>query len=183
MATTHYYLHQERIAHSVANFFHDRSDIKYTLKESKKEYEVYVCSSDADNIEKTKEKSILKIFFSSSKTSFQIQGKETFREVCNQCRDKIIEECRIQNIQTANRHFTYNKVSSKSFNEILEWFRQTQSITVKNHPGDHVIVSRHTICGAFDSYVSLTYYHNETLLIQGLISSLLIMIVQEVNVF
>lgn len=46
-----------------------------------------------------------------------------------------------------------------------------------------MVISRHTICGPFDSHVSLTYYHNETLLIQGLISSLLIKVVEEVNVF
>lgn len=178
---THYYIHQERILSIVANFFNAEDSYKHHIDESKKEYDIYISNASESDVQRAKLKGILKIFFSSSKCSFQIQGKDTFNDVCARCRDKIIEEGQIQNIQSVNKCFTYHKVSSESFNEILEWLRMKPDLNIINHPGDVNIISRHTICGPFDSHVSITYFHTETMLIQGLISSLLLRIVQDVN--
>lgn len=174
-----YHIFQERIIPIINHFFSSEEEYGYSLKESKNKYEVFVYrKADA---KKERNRGIINIFFPSAKTSFSVQGKPEFNDVCERCIHQIIAEAEISNVNSDNKCFTYRNVDTETFNIILGCLNEIPYFSLTLLPSDINIVSRHNITGPFNTHATLTYYHTSTLCLQGIISSLLIRLVTEIN--
>lgn len=175
MATQHYLLHQAIVINSIHKYFADNVIGSYEIIENKpeKEYSLHLADSKA-NLSVNKAFGILKIFFTNGKTSFAIQGNQTFSEELSNCQEFVISETELKSIQQENKCAVFRDVPSERFNDFIEYIKSESHLNVSTHAGDSKVVVRYSIAGPYQTYATITYYHNGTVMIQGLITSLLI---------
>ena len=63
---------------------------------------------------------------------------------------------------------------------ILDLVKYIPDVTVKSVGGDARVVSRITVTGPYGNSVTITYYHTNKLLVQGLITTLLLNVVSDI---
>lgn len=117
--------------------------------------------TDKDKCEikiKTDDKELLLvIYFKVKGQSFNVQGKN--QEFTNQIRDRIIKQCSLSESETS---FTIRGFSEDNFDNLIKSFQNECS---ENLPQNGNRVCK--IHGEYKSELTITYYGNETLFIQG----------------
>ncbi len=175
MAIETFLLHQELIFNFTHQFFAENPNTFYRIFEEKTDKEFHIRVSDSkDGLEIKKAFGILKFFFTKGHTSFQIQGNTKYNSILHDCREYIIKKTKLPDIQQENRCAVFHNISSESFNDFISLLSSESHWKVTHFGGDSLAIDRVSIQGNYDTLATITYFHTETVTIQGLITSLLI---------
>lgn len=166
MAATHYLLNTDLFDSLICEFFHNKYPaFHFDINDDKGIKYVRF------TLDQTKEHSgKLCCFFPHGKCSFNPQGK--LDGMAKELQDYIIEHASIPNSDSAHKEISYRNVSEESINLFLSFIGEKYKIhdNGKNKNGDRQII----ICGPYSSSVTITHYHTGTVLLQGILTSLLI---------
>lgn len=160
-------------------------EIESTVSEFAKQlggvYNVVVESSDATQkvvkISKPRDKkpSILRCYIvNGGQVSFKNEGATAYTSVCNQCRDYLIENAKLE--YADRKDYKANNIDEDGFLALIDCFNDTDlpySVTSKEIH-DNKIKYSYTITGQYKDTVTVSYYTNGTLYMQGRISPIFI---------
>lgn len=162
-------------------------EIESTVSEFAKQlggvYNVVVESSDATpkvvKISKPGDKkpSILRCYIvNGGQVSFKNEGATAYTSVCNQCRDYLIENAKLE--YADRKDYKANNIDEDGFLALIDCFNDTDlpySVTSKEIH-DNKIKYSYTITGQYKDTVTVSYYTNGTLYMQGRISPILLIL-------
>lgn len=175
MARTSYLLHQDLVINSIHQFFAENDHGFYRILSIRddKEYQVKLCD-DESRIDARKAAGILTVFFAKGHTSFLIQGNPGYRDVLKECETYIVKSTELGDIQKENKCAVFKDISLSTFNDFIDLLQTENSLKVSRRPGIEPINEYISIEGRYETSVTVTYFQNETVTIQGLVTTLLI---------
>lgn len=175
MALNTYLLHQESIINSIHRFFVENPCGAYTINEVKDEKEYHVrLSEKEENLNKKKAFGILKLYFSKGRTSFDVQGNSKFSDNLTKCKDFIVESTELSSLQKENRCAVFRDITDTLYKDFIDYLSSESDLEVNSFGTDSKVNDRIDIKGRYDTHLTVTYYKTGTLMIQGLITTLLI---------
>lgn len=175
MSTEKYLLHQNRIFKAIDDFFYDDCKLAHRIDTEIPDHKYIVrIAKSKEDLDVKKKPGQLNIFFASGKTSFSIQGNKEFETECRNCRDRIIEDTKITELQKIDRQIVFHNISTDLFNDFITYISSEENYSTESKGGDRDVVNRVVIRGPYATSITATYYHTNTLMLQGVLSTLLL---------
>lgn len=127
-----------------------------------------------------KEIGILNCYITGGQVSYSIQGKLKQHDICKKCWTYIVENTSIPQID--QKCFKLKGVNSEDFDTLIETVREYENIeitpcSIENNPN---IRNQYYLKGKYEAKISIIFYKNGTLMVQGAITSFYVEFIMEV---
>ena len=73
-----------------------------------------------------------------------------------------------------NKQIVFHNISTELYNDFITYISSEKNLNVEHKGGDSIVVERILVRGPYATSISATYYHSDTLMIQGILSTLLL---------
>ena len=129
-------------------------------------------------IHKDKTKGKIVFYISGGQVSYQVQtGNQTIRTILEKCWLHIFENTKLPNIDA--KSFSAKNIEAELFDCFIEDLRKQYNVIEKENMNT-TIRNQYLISGEYGACLSVIYYKNGTLYIQGRITPLFVRIISEV---
>lgn len=127
-----------------------------------------------------KETGILNCYICAGQVSYSIQGKAHLKGVCEECWNAIYQNTLIP--CPDKKTFTAKGISEDDFDTFIEMLSESGEIeiTTVNTDNNSTIRNQYHLKGKYDAKVSIIFYNNGTLFLQGAITAFYIELITEV---
>jgi len=177
MATKKYSLAIEKIDEVAKEFIAARPAYTLHIKECNQGKQKQI---EIINI-KNQEKSTLNCFITGGQVSHNIQGKNgTLNGICKDCWEYIVEQTAIPDMD--QKCFKLKGVRSDDFDTLISAVKEYNNVVVSEVNTDKSpnIRNQYHLKGKYDAKVSVIFYNNGTLMVQGCITSFYVEFITEV---
>lgn len=130
---------------------------------------------------KSQEKGILNCYITLGQVSHYIQGKQgTLKGICEKCWEYIVEQTAIPEMD--QKCFKLKGVRQDDFDALIEAVKEYNNVVVTevNTEKNPAIRSQYHLKGKYDAKISVIFYNNGTLMVQGSITSFYVEFITEV---
>lgn len=112
------------------------------------------------------------------RVSFNIQGSPNYKKVCDECRNFIISQTQIPDI--SQKTLTVKHISKEDVECFLE-LQIENGVTCEmiDSKCDSIEIEA-SLCGDYGARMHLSYYRNETLFLQGVLTEFFVILAQDV---
>lgn len=166
MATTHYLLNVDLYDSLIGEFIHTLyPEYTFEIKEPKGR-KIINFTTDG----KKEHSGQLTCYFPHGKCSFNPQGK--LNNIAKELQEYIIEHAALPDADNSNREIVYHQVPEETIDIFLSFMKDKYTVDDKGLDGnnDRKII----VYGPYSSSTIITRYHTGTVLVQGVMTSLLI---------
>lgn len=127
-----------------------------------------------------KEKGILNCFISGGQVSYNIQGHAHLKGICEECWNAIFRNTSIP--CPDKKSFTARGIDEEDFDALIEVLSESGEVEIVavNTDNNPAIRNQYHLKGKYDAKVSVIFYHNGTLFLQGAVTAFYIEIITEV---
>lgn len=177
MATKKYSLAIEKIDEVAKEFVAARPAYTLHIKECNQGKQKQI---EIINI-KNQEKSTLNCFITGGQVSHNIQGKNgTLNGICKDCWEYIVKQTAIPDMD--QKCFKLKGVRSDDFDTLISAVKEYNNVVVSevNTDKNPNIRNQYHLKGKYDAKVSVIFYNNGTLMVQGCITSFYVEFITEV---
>lgn len=131
-------------------------------------------------ISHTKQKGVLNCYITAGQVSHYTQGSGSMNGICEKCWEYIVEQTSIPNID--QKCFKLPVVKVDDFDALIDALKEYNGISVSeaNTENNPAIRNQYHLKGKYDAKISVTFYNNGTLLVQGSITSFYIEFITEI---
>lgn len=137
------------------------SDYSFSFDESKP-------NQKRITITKGRDSGILICFIKGGQISFQAQGKEALKPICEKCKDYIIEATKIEIVN--RKSYALRNVEEDDFTACIDVFDELGYGIERKVVTDNSMKHFIKIKGKYNDEITISYYNNKTLFIQGKIT-------------
>lgn len=130
---------------------------------------------------KSHEKSILNCFITAGQVSHNVQGKQsTLNGMCENCWEYIVKQTAIPEMD--QKCFKLKGVRQDDFDALIEAVREYNNVTITelNTEKNPTVRNQYHLKGKYDAKISVIFYNNGTLMVQGSITSFYVEFITEV---
>lgn len=166
MATNHFLLNVDLYDSLIGEFFISQyPEYKFEIKKTKSGKLINFTSDG-----KKENSGQLTCYFPHGKCSFNPQGK--LNNIAKELQDYIVEHAALPDVDHPNREIVYHKVPEETIDIFLSFIKEKYTIDDKglDKNNDRIII----VYGPYSSSVVITRFHTGTVLVQGVLTSLLI---------
>lgn len=163
----HYSLAIENIPSAIEEYFKANTSFEYEIINHTEKG--LVCK-----ITKGKSQGILNLFFTRGQVSHSAQGR--MAEKAEDCWRYIVQSTSLPN--TEHKTYTIHSVSEDDYKAYIECLNGLYSLS-EVQTDDPNVAKRHVVTGQYGATVTMTYYRNSTLYLQGTLTSLYLTMVVE----
>lgn len=127
-----------------------------------------------------KETGILNCFISGGQVSYNTQGKARLKGICEDCWNAILQNASIP--CPDKKAFTAKGISIEDFDTFMDMLSESAEIevTTVNTDNNPTIRNQYHLKGKYDAKVSIIFYNNGTLFLQGAVTAFYIELITEV---
>ena len=127
-----------------------------------------------------KETGILNCFISGGQVSCSTQGKAKLKGICEECWNVILQNASIP--CPDKKAFTAKGISLEDFDTFMDMLSESEEIEVTpiNTDNNSAIRNQYHLKGKYDAIVSIIFYNNGTLFLQGAVTAFYIELITEV---
>lgn len=163
----HYSLAIDNIPHAIDEYFQANTSFEYEIiNQSEKGM---ICK-----MTKGKSQGFLNLFFTRGQVSHSSQGR--MADKAEDCWNYVVQTTSLPN--TEHKTYTIHSVSEEDYSAYIECLNGLYDIT-EIQTDDPNVAQRHTVKGEYGAIVTMTYYKNRTLYLQGTLSSLYLTMIVE----
>lgn len=177
MATKKYSLAIEKIDEAARGFIVDRPAYSIRIKDcnegKQKQIEISKLGS--------REKGVLNCYITAGQVSHNIQCKtDAIKKICNDCWEYIIAQTSIPEVN--QKCFKLQNVKNEDFDVLIEAVKEYNNIEVSpiNTDNNPNIRNQYHLKGKYDAKISVIFYKNGTLMVQGCITSFYVEFITDV---
>lgn len=167
----------ERIDSAAQEFIGSRPAYTICIKECNKGSQKQIEITHTKN----NERGILNCFISGGQVSHNIQGKySSLNQICKECWEHIVKQTSIP-IEN-QKCFTLKNVPDVDFETFIQAVKDYNGVEVAviNSGNNPNIISQYHLKGAYGAKISVIYYKNGTLFVQGCVTSFYVEFITEI---
>lgn len=167
-------------------YIHEIERVAKEFVETKPSYSLEIINLNEGKLKQIKIKKgrdigVLNCFISGGQVSYNIQGKQVLNKICEECWEAILKETIIP--CPNKKTFTIKDVKESDLESFIALISENSDVellakTSKNN--SDAVRCQYILKGKFDARVSITYYNNGTLFLQGAVTSFYIELITEV---
>ena len=127
-----------------------------------------------------KETGILNCFINGGQVSYSTQGKAHLKGICEECWNVILQNTSIP--CPDKKSFTAKGISEEDFDAFIDVLSESDEIeiTTVNTDNNPAIRNQYHLKGKYDAKVSIIFYNNGTLFLQGAVTAFYIELITEI---
>lgn len=176
MATKKYSLAIEAIDEAAVNFASQHSSYIFEIKNLNDGMLKQISFS----CDKTKDRGILNCYIVNGQVSINIQGKNgPLKNLCNECWEYIVSNTSLPD--EGNKCFKLKDVTHDDFDTFIAVLKDYDNIVISqvNSDNNKNLLAHYLLKGKYNAKVSVNYYNNGTLFVQGALTPFFIELVTE----
>lgn len=173
MAAKKYSLSIENIGETAKEFISTHPAYSITIKEKDN-----IIRIEITHLKKC-EIGILNCHITRGQVSYSIQGKSNQFGICNKCWEYIVENASIPQID--QKCFSLKNVNSENFDALIKTIEEYGGVEIISCSigNNNKIRNKYYLKGKYNARISIIFYNNGTLMIQGAITSFYVEFIME----